>query len=154
MIPNWLDLHIMLSKTGVCFNHHLVLGVLEFCLQHFVLGSSGNSFFLVFTPMFGEDFQFDEYFQMGWFNHQLVSLWWFHGQSFLDYPPRMLVRGSQTQRFSNWTLVFSWVQQLGSPFFAISPAISRRKHRVLNSEIWCENFHPFGGFTLGFQSRS
>ena len=31
--------------------------------------------FLEFSPLFGEDFQFDErIFQMGWFNHQLVLL--------------------------------------------------------------------------------
>ena len=74
MIPNFTGLTYYVVKNGGLFQPSpKTLGVLEFCLQHFVLGSSGNSnISLIFTPMFGEDFHFDEYFQMGWFNHQLV----------------------------------------------------------------------------------
>jgi len=31
------------------------------------------------SPLFGEDSHFDEYFQMGWFNHQLVQVSEFYG---------------------------------------------------------------------------
>ena len=34
----------------------------------------GGFKYFLFSPLFGEDFQFDEHiFQMGWFNHQLVN---------------------------------------------------------------------------------
>ena len=33
----------------------------------------GGFKYFLFSPLFGEDFQFDEYiFQIGWFNHQPV----------------------------------------------------------------------------------
>ena len=32
--------------------------------------------YFLFSPLFGEDFPFDEHiFQMGWFNHQLDLIW-------------------------------------------------------------------------------
>ena len=35
----------------------------------------GGFKYLLFSPLFGEDFQFDEHiFQMGWFNHQPVNV--------------------------------------------------------------------------------
>ena len=47
-----------------------------------LLGGGGNSKIFLFSSLFGEDFQFDEHvFQMGWFNHQLDSL--FAGVDFL-----------------------------------------------------------------------
>ena len=55
-------------------NHHTIV---ERCF----LGG-GNSFFFLFSPLFGEDSQFDEHiFQMGW-NHQLVFFfkWGLYGQ--------------------------------------------------------------------------
>ena len=39
--------------------------------------------FVSFSPLFGEDFQFDEHiFQMGWFNHQLDENVRKHGEFF------------------------------------------------------------------------
>ena len=36
----------------------------------------GNSIYFLCSPLFGEDFQFDEHiFQMGWFNHQPEMPW-------------------------------------------------------------------------------
>ena len=53
-------------------------------LPNFRSKSSGRWWFqrfFLFSPLLGEDFQFEEHiFQMGWFNHQLESSgrWWFY----------------------------------------------------------------------------
>ena len=57
--------------------------------------SLGGGFkYFLFSPLFGEDFQFDEYiFQMGWFNHHQVP-------DFMGKFPSLLLRGGP--RSSRW----------------------------------------------------
>ena len=41
-------------------------------------GGGNSNIFGIFTPILGEMIQFDEHiFQMGWFNHQLVAVFFF-----------------------------------------------------------------------------
>ena len=61
------------------------------------LDLGGGFKYFLFSPLFGEDFQFDEHiFQMGWFNHQPVMF----TPNFLSFYPD--ASGSKTFGFQTW----------------------------------------------------
>ena len=62
----------------------------------------GGFKYFLFSPLFGEDFQFDEHiFQMGWFNHQSEKGIPMANSNWGDFPPKIFHRNSQCQ---------SWLQ--------------------------------------------
>ena len=76
-------------------------------IMHPFLGGGFKDF--LFSPLFGEDFRFDEHiFQMGWFNHQLDSNF-----TFLRQILSSLTCGSKLSSF------FTDGSKLSSPYIAV-----------------------------------
>ena len=59
--------------TGSLFQTPDRLADLAWCFGWSLYLSGGFKYFLIFTPIKGEDSYFDQYFSTGWFNHQLVT---------------------------------------------------------------------------------
>ena len=75
----WLVLRTVTKTLVICCISGIILpsymGISTRSISHYKDPRWWQLKYFLYSPLFGEDFQFDEHiFQMGWFNHQLGSL--------------------------------------------------------------------------------
>ena len=106
--------------------------------QNLVIFLAGGFKNCLFSPLLGEEFQFDEHiFQMGWFNHQLV----FHLAMFFYYRTVILIFFN-LQLYSESEPAIGWwniqVKVLKCGWCLVS---WRPQNGLVQSEKW-DHFHP------------